>query len=169
MQRKLLVICSLLVLVILNYAIFKKEQTIAHGETLLLELAPVDPRSLLQGDYMALDYAIARKASTKELSAHHRRGFIVIKGDNNNVAQFVRFYEGKPLEAEEKLLRFHHKYNRVRIVPHSFFFQEGHAKYYENAKYGVYRFDNSGNRVLVGLAGDDRQMIEPSLDRPKIE
>ena len=27
---------------------------------MLLELAPVDPRSLIQGDYMRLDYAIAR-------------------------------------------------------------------------------------------------------------
>ncbi|MDE1461800.1 GDYXXLXY domain-containing protein [Spartinivicinus poritis] len=164
MPKKLLVIFSLLVLSILNYAIYQKEQIIAHGEILLLELAPVDPRSLLQGDYMALDYAIARKISADALAAHQQRGYMVIKGDNNNVAQFVRFYEGQSLATGEKLLRFHRNHNRVRIVPHSFFFQEGHAKYFEDAKYGVYRFDNSGNRVLVGLASEDRQMIEPAVD-----
>ncbi len=148
-------------MIVLNYGIYQKEQILAHGETLLIELAPVDPRSLLQGDYMALDYAIARKASSLPLTSSQQRGYIVIKSDNNKVAQFVRFYNGEPLTDNEKLLRFHRRYNQINIVPDSFLFQEGHAKYYENAKYGVFKFTDK-SRLLVGLADDDRKIITPS-------
>ncbi|XOT97907.1 GDYXXLXY domain-containing protein, partial [Alcaligenes pakistanensis] len=30
------------------------------GQTVLLELAPVDPRSLMQGDYMSLNFALSQ-------------------------------------------------------------------------------------------------------------
>ena len=51
-----------LVLVIgyINWAVAVKEKTLGNGKLLLLELAPVDPRSLMQGDYMRLDYQINR-------------------------------------------------------------------------------------------------------------
>ena len=39
-------------------AVNDKETTILKGKLVYLELAPVDPRSLMQGDYMALYYAI---------------------------------------------------------------------------------------------------------------
>ncbi|WP_375603983.1 GDYXXLXY domain-containing protein [Wolbachia endosymbiont of Anurida maritima] len=53
---------------------------------------------------------------------------------------------------------FRRQYN-IRIVPNSFFFQEGHAQHYQNAKYGLFKFDNSGNYLLVGLANQNRQEI----------
>ena len=40
--------------------VMDKERVVADGTPVLLELAPVDPRSLIQGDYMQLDYALAR-------------------------------------------------------------------------------------------------------------
>ncbi len=128
---------------------------------LLLELAPVDPRSLMQGDYMRLRYAIARNAPAKELTPHKKRGYMVIQVDGDNVAQFVRFQREEDLAAGEKLLHFHKRYNGVLIVPDSFFFQEGHAGYYEDAKYGVFKFDDSGEHLLVGLADENKQLISP--------
>ena len=50
---------GLLVLGIANFAIWQKEDVLANGRTILLELAPVDPRSLMQGDYMALRFRLA--------------------------------------------------------------------------------------------------------------
>ncbi len=44
----------LLVLVAFNYSVYTKEKTLEAGTLVLLELAPVDPRSLMQGDYMVL-------------------------------------------------------------------------------------------------------------------
>lgn len=154
-----MIVLSVIVLAVLNYGVYEKEQIKAHGDTLLLELAPVDPRSLMQGDYMRLRYAIARDTSVRELASGEKRGYIVIRPDEHNVARFVRFHKGGKLAAGEKLLRFHSDYGGVRIVPNSFFFQEGHAKYYEEAEYGVFKFDDSGNHLLVGLAGEDRKTI----------
>ena len=48
-----------LILALVNWQIFQKEQHIRHGELIYLELAPVDPRSLMQGDYMALRFQMS--------------------------------------------------------------------------------------------------------------
>ena len=47
-----------LVLTLMNMNIIKYENHLATGQTVLLELAPVDPRGFMQGDYMALSYAL---------------------------------------------------------------------------------------------------------------
>ena len=49
------------ILIFVNLLIFSKEQILENGDTLLLQLAPRDPRSLLQGDYMILRYTLAAK------------------------------------------------------------------------------------------------------------
>jgi uncharacterized membrane-anchored protein len=159
MRSYIMIALSIFVLGALNYGIYDKQKIKDHGETVLLELAPVDPRSLMQGDYMRLRYAIERAIPKEEQKNLPKRGYMIIQPDENNVAQFVRFHGSEQLKNQEKLLHFHKKYNSVRIVPDSFLFQEGHAKYYEDAKYGVFKFDNKGNHVLVGLANEDRKTI----------
>ena len=47
------------VLLAINVEIAGKEQIVRNGETVLLRIAPRDPRSLLQGDYIALRYTVA--------------------------------------------------------------------------------------------------------------
>ena len=152
---------TIVILVLFNFSIYDRERTIAHGETLFLELAPVDPRSLMQGDYMQLRYAVEREALTVPMPHLQRRGYLVIRGDSDSVATFVRFHDGEELGPNEKLLRFHKQYGQVRIVPDAFFFQEGHAEFYEGARYGVFRFDDRGRHLLVGLADAGRALIEP--------
>lgn len=41
-----------------NYKVQQFEDVLATGEPVVLKIAPVDPRSLMQGDYMVLNYAI---------------------------------------------------------------------------------------------------------------
>ena len=142
---------SVLVLVVLNYAVYDKEQIIEDGETVLLELAPIDPRSLIQGDYMRLRYEIENIFTDQITIPEAKSGYLVIKPNAQKIAVFVRFEDGTPLVKGEKRLYYHLKYGQLRIVPDSFFFQEGHADKYNNAKYGVFKFDDKGNRVLVGL------------------
>ena len=56
-MRKLAVwLVGISILVAVNYAIWQKEQLLTHGKTVILALAPVDPRSLMQGDYMRLRF-----------------------------------------------------------------------------------------------------------------
>lgn len=161
MRTKASIILTLCMLIGFNFSIYKKEQIKTQGDTVLLELAPVDPRSLMQGDYMALRYAIERSTPVDKLAPHQQRGYMVISTDENNVTEFVRFYDGGTLASGEKRLHFHRHYNQIRIVPNAFFFQEGHAEHYENAKYGVFKFDDSGNHLLVGLADEKFNTIKP--------
>ncbi len=47
-----------LALTLINIDIFNKETILSEGRVVLLKLAPVDPRSLMQGDYMNLRFEI---------------------------------------------------------------------------------------------------------------
>lgn len=161
MKKPLFIVVSLGIFVVFNYAIYQKEQVKANGETVLLALAPVDPRSLMQGDYMRLRYAVERGISHELASQQKKRGEMVIALDANHIGSFVRFHDGEALQPGEKLLHYHNDYGNIRIVPNSFMFQEGHAKIYQRAKYGEFKFDNSGNPILIGLADDKLRPLTP--------
>ncbi|TAL30569.1 MAG: hypothetical protein EPN97_12190 [Alphaproteobacteria bacterium] len=162
MRNITFIAASLVILCAFNWAIFDKEILRRTGDTVLLELAPVDPRSLMQGDYMRLNYKItADMGWVAHTTGALERGYLVIVPDQDGVGKFVRIDNGKPLGENERLLRYHIDGGRFRLVPDSFMFQEGLRNTYQPAKYGVFKFDKSGNRVLVGLAGTDRKLIEP--------
>ena len=142
-----------------NVMISKKEMTLHVGRTMLLELAPVDPRSLMQGDYMALRYKIARDMKADSMP---KDGALVVSLDDNGVATFKRVHvSGVPLAAGEYLLRYRVRAKGIRLGAESFFFQEGHAKYYDSAKYGELRVADSGDNVLVGLRGRNLERLGP--------
>ena len=160
MRIKLALLLLLPVLGYLNLGILSKESLKANGETILLELAPRDPRSLLQGDYMDLNYRLHNELrGKKELRSH--RGQIVIKKDDNGVARLDRVYNGKDLAENERLLRFNFSGRRPEVATHSFFFQEGKAKAFEAARYGIFKLDSDGNLMLVDLADENREPISP--------
>ncbi|MCA1060776.1 GDYXXLXY domain-containing protein [Rossellomorea aquimaris] len=48
----------------IGYQVYSNETLLQNGETILLELQPVDPRSLLQGDYVELNYTISQIEDT---------------------------------------------------------------------------------------------------------
>lgn len=150
-----------LILVIANRDILAKRQIIAEGRLVLLEIQPVDPRSLLQGDYMALRYAQQVMPREDVTAALPRSGTAVVALDQNGVARFVRVDDGAPLAAGEERLRFKHARDSgtLQYGAEAFFFEEGDADLYTNAKYGVLRVDGDGNSVLVGLADASRNML----------
>ena len=135
-----------------NYLIVTKEQTLASGRTMLLELIPVDPRSLIQGDYMQLRYAIDRDIPKSQLQRD--KGQIVVSLGADDVARFVRVHGGEKLREGEYLL-FYRNRGALRLGAESFMFQEGDAGLYSEAKYGELKVDASGSSVLVGLRGKD--------------
>lgn len=158
MRTRLMLALGLVIIAMLNYSVYQKERLKREGDTLLLELAPVDPRSLMQGDYMRLRYALPAAIPKGDFLENTKRGHMVIKADEHGVAQYVRVHRGEVLNDNEQLLKFI-KRHRVEIVPNAFFFQEGHAKYYEEAKYGVFKIDDGGKPLLFGLANTDRALI----------
>ncbi|GHG63907.1 GDYXXLXY domain-containing protein [Comamonas sp. JC664] len=139
--------------------IVQEERVLRSGQVVLLELAPVDPRSLLQGDYMILDYAIsqARRGDTDTLPPDGR---LVLKLDADGVGTFARYDAPEtPLAPGEVKLRYRVRAGRFQLGAESFFFQEGHADRYEGARYGELRVADDGDSVLVGLRDAQRQPL----------
>ncbi|WP_374164694.1 GDYXXLXY domain-containing protein [Arcticibacter sp. MXS-1] len=141
-----------------NWNIASKERTLRHGQLVLLELVPVDPRSLMQGDYMRLNYAITARQSPHRLP---KRGYCVVRLDQHQVAKAVRFQQGEqPLNDGEYLIRYFYNNYFINLGAESFFFQEGKQDRYALAKYGGLRVDNEGNSVLSGLYDVNFKLIE---------
>jgi uncharacterized membrane-anchored protein len=148
-----------LLLVYFNHSIVQKETLLKDGQLVLLELAPVDPRSLMQGDYMALRYKIAEDTTEGE---NPKRGYCVVRLDSNGIAEKVRLQNDlTPLQEAEHLIKYTAPDNwNINIGAESFFFQEGQAEKYEKAKFGGIRIDKAGNSLLVGLYDEQRKKIE---------
>jgi len=149
----------LLLLGLFNKSIVKKEKLLSEGNLILLELAPVDPRSLIQGDYMRLRYAISENVNQDGIS---KRGFCVVKLEENGIAKKVRIQDDRnPINDSEYLIEYTSKgFRGINIGSESFFFQEGEAEKYENAKYGGLKVDSKGNSILIGLYDDNVKKIE---------
>jgi uncharacterized membrane-anchored protein len=150
-----------------NAMIASKEAAIRNGETIYLELAPRDPRSLMQGDYMALDYKLENEAVGNANLAHtqgkpQRRGKLVVKINEDRTAGFVRIHRGEPLAAGERLVRYRRDRNgSIEVGTNAFFFQEGHADAYAGARFGEYKIAPSGEAILVALRNGDFSRAGP--------
>jgi uncharacterized membrane-anchored protein len=156
----IIILINLIILLgLFNNSILQKEELLTDGQLVLLELAPVDPRSLMQGDYMRLRYAISGNINSDSIS---KRGFCVVKLEENGIAKKVRIQENKtPINDNEFLIEYtSKKWSNINIGAESYFFQEGEAEKYENAKYGGIKVDNQGNSLLIGLYDENRIKIE---------
>jgi uncharacterized membrane-anchored protein len=137
------------VLLVANAAIWEKEALIRNGAPVYVALAPVDPRSLMQGDYMALNYALP---SAVDLSAAEG-ATLVARRAPNGVATLLRIHEGEALAADEMLIELVRKNGRLMIASDAWYFAEGEGERWSRARYGEFRIDAKGKALLVGLRG----------------
>ncbi|MGL4251871.1 MAG: GDYXXLXY domain-containing protein [Aeromonas sp.] len=145
-----LLLSGLAMVVAINVTVWRYEQAMSSGEVLLLRLAPVDPRSLMQGDYMRLDYEIARDLTS---SAPRGQGAttLVVRLDAHQVASLVADGQPDRLASDERLLQVHQREWQWQIGPDAYFFEEGSGASYEAARYGEFRLQSDGKTLLVGL------------------
>lgn len=147
----------LALLVFFNHSILKKESILSNGKLILLELAPVDPRSLMQGDYMRLRYKISEDIEFDNIS---KRGYCVVSLQPNGIALKERLQNNKaPIGDNECLIEYTAGNWGINIGAESFFFEEGQAEKFESAKYGGIMVDNQGNSILIGLFDENLQKI----------
>jgi uncharacterized membrane-anchored protein len=160
------IVACVAVLALVNFSIVAKERQLADGKVVYLELAPVDPRSLMQGDYMALRFRLANdaRAALHRLPGNARRdsdfnadGRIVATLDAAAVATYRRLDDGTPLAADEVALRYRVRAGRMKFATNAYFFEEGTAERYANARYGVFRVAPNGDLLLTGMRGKDLQ------------
>lgn len=159
----ILVATAVAILAVVNTQIMGKQRIVDSGDTVLLRLAPIDPRSLLQGDYMALRYAMANDVARAAQSAQVSDGRIVIELAQNGEASFVDLYQGQPLSGTERLLKFRKRGESVRLASDAFFFEEGEWDTYSSARFGELRVSEEGDAVLVALRDAAANRLGPSL------
>jgi uncharacterized membrane-anchored protein len=143
--RSLLIVAVVLALGAVNWSVLGKERIKTGGERIYLALAPVDPRSLMQGDYMALRFEIASRIDTRASGSApllvDSRGIATLNPDAN---------------AEGLRIRYRIRNGQPWIGTNAYFFEEGTADHYAGARYGEFRIDRgSGEAVLVGLRDAD--------------
>lgn len=158
MRNIILLLSAAVILVLVNYSIWQRETLISTGRVILLELAPVDPRSLMQGDYMALRFKLTNDAFPHDKIKSMKDGRIVLAVDSRNTATFRRFADGKTA-ADEALLRYRIRNDQPKFASNAFFFQEKQGAFYQNAKFGEFRVSPDGEALLVALRGANLQTL----------
>ena len=160
MRSTIALIACLAVLALVDFSIRGKERQLAEGGVVFLELAPVDPRSLMQGDYMALRFKMANDALPAiKSSISVSDGRIVALLDERSIAAFRRLDDGASLAGKEVLLRYRVRNGELKFATNAFFFQEGTARRYEGARYGEFRVAPDGELLLTGLRGAELQSL----------
>jgi uncharacterized membrane-anchored protein len=140
-SRMLIAAAVLLVLAAVDWSIVAKERIKTHGEIILLELAPVDPRSLMQGDYMALRFELAQQISPEQ------GGLAPLTLDEHRVARL----DPSPQDARLHI-RFRVRNGQVWLGTNAYFFEEGRAERLNGARYGEFHLDpETGEAVLTAL------------------
>jgi uncharacterized membrane-anchored protein len=160
MRRAAVIVGALLVLAAANWTIYQKQQVLAAGRIVLLDLAPVDPRSLMQGDYMALRFRVTNEAFRGD-SSQWRDGRLVLKLNEQGVGTFVRFDNGQALAGDEVRVQYRIRNGQPKFATNAFFFQEGHADLYARARYGEFRVDPTGEAILTGMRGEKYEPLGP--------
>lgn len=152
MRKLIAVLAGLIILLAVNVTIYQREKLLSEGRVILLELTPVDPRSLMQGDYMALRFKVATDAfpgwNVERPSAD---GQLVVTLDERGVASFKRVADSTPLANNEALLKYRIRNNQVKFATNAFFFEEGSSQKYQSAHYGEFRVSPDGEMLLTNM------------------
>ncbi len=141
-------------LLVINYGIREKESLIARGQPVYVELAPVDPRSLMQGDYMRLAFRLPGDVQSRPLLAQgSERPRVVATLDARGVATLLHMDDGTPLQERQLRIELTPKNGGWILVTDAWTFAEGEAGRWSRARYGEFRVDATGRALLVGLRG----------------
>lgn len=140
-------------------AIQAKERLIRDGKPVFVELAPVDPRSIMQGDYMALRFRLPPEALRHPDTG--AKPHVVGRIDEKGVLRLTHVSDAQAkLGADEMRIELSRKRGQWMIVTDAWYFKEGTAKKWEAARYGELRVTADGNALLVGLADKDLVAIK---------
>jgi len=148
------------------YAIHRYERILSDGRVVLLRLAPVDPRSLMQGDYMALRFAVdaeLRQALSMHGPSRSRTKYVYLRLDDRNRASFAGIGD-EPLRETQQMtaLRIRGGANPT-VGPNAFFFEEGSAEQYANAQWGEFRVTDDGTALLTCLRDADLSRLGTNM------
>ena len=164
--------------------IIRHEWHLSHSSSIYVRLKPVDPRSLIQGDYMALNYHLyfggvpPAMELTDERLEDHMNSEILKREYFENQHRIMSYVL---LDAQGRVIRTSFKANVLTQYPHastklllknpdnrfeglypaanSFMFAEGLEPCYRNAQFAELKVQDNGQPLLVGLVGEQLQPL----------
>lgn len=140
----------LVTLLAANFMIWQKETLISNGRQVFIELEPVDPRSLMQGDYMELNF----KLPALEKWRFVRRASVIAKVNEQGVTVVLDLAAAdKPLAGDEIVIELVSSGTGLKPATDAWYFKEGEAERWSRARYGEFRIDEKGRALLVNLRG----------------
>ena len=178
MRSNIAVISGIIILLLVNWSIAGKEKHLKEGKIVFLELAPVDPRSLMQGDYMRLRFALANEVYRNLPKSDKKHGWrrnnlkandgkVVVRLDEKNIATFSHLENEAAQAGNELLLRYRVRNGQVKFATNAFFFEEGKASAYQKARYGKFRVDASGELLLTSMYDKNLNKLEAIKKKTK--
>ena len=149
------IIAVLLSCVAFALLIGKHKQHLSQGQIIYAKLAPADPRSLIQGDYMRLNYELfwAEHGDTDTATPSPAILAKVTLDDKNIIT--ATDSTGKTGDMWLKLKKPHHNLDTAYPAVNSFMFAEGLSGCYERAEYAKLSVLDNGESMLVDLVADD--------------
>lgn len=162
---KLLIFFNFILLLIITTFSAHKEESYKTKEGFYLELVPVDPRSLMQGDYMILNYAVTNDAweTLRKMEESERKNFknayLVLSLDENKVAHYEDIVKKSYKDESKIFISYKYSTYGMKINAETFFFQEGNANIYEKAKYSKVLNVNNTLR-LIDLVDENKNILK---------
>ena len=172
-----LILTTLLAIIYVNVYAWQSQQIKLRGKILFLELAPVDPLSLVQGQYMTLRFGIEKSYDATPEDQHiieNSRGnmLAIIHLDNRPIGTLTGLkpidqWQQPPNPQDTLLLEVHAWHTNsdesytIQIQQNSFLFQENTEDRYTEAKYGMFRVQENGQYVLIDLADKHLRPLTP--------
>ncbi|NEU30875.1 DUF2157 domain-containing protein [bacterium LRH843] len=154
------VITIILQLAFTFYQYNANENMLANGELITLKLEPLDPRSLLQGDYVRLNYDISQ---IKELTDQFQPGeklTLVLSPNEDGYHDYAGVYQYKgefniPYELKDLDILMNakiHSWDHIVYGIESYFIEEGTgAEVEQKATHALVKVAANGNAILVGV------------------
>ncbi|MYL65726.1 DUF2157 domain-containing protein [Bacillus hwajinpoensis] len=136
----------------------KNEIALQSGKEVRLALAPVDPRSMLQGDYVTLRYDISTLPGTTDLPAN-KKIKVVLTPTSEGLYEYGGYYKikghwNKPYEFSDDHIVVNgttYSDHDVQYGIESFFIQEGAGQVFEDKTLAIIKVSENGNALLIEL------------------
>ncbi|RSK26762.1 DUF2157 domain-containing protein [Bacillus sp. HMF5848] len=160
--RYLLIVLLLFQLGYMGFAAFSAEALLQNGVTIKLKLAPIDPRSLLQGDYVRLNYDISTIEDLQHIELHHNQlvEIVLQKNKVTGIYQYANVYSVNgsfnttyTAQPDDVIITGRYDgWNNVYYGIETYFVPEGTGlDVQENANYAIVKVGENGNAILQGL------------------
>lgn len=163
MHKRPLLIAILVVLQLgyVGYHAAASESLLSNGASIKLEIEPLDPRSLLQGDYVTLNYSISTPPDSVANELESRRSLskikVVLRPDDRGVYIFDRLYKnGEALTGKEIVINGRISgWNSIYYGIETYFVPEGTGTEVErNARFAYIKVSEDGDALLERLSNE---------------